>query len=141
MVAAEFRNRRCVGVDLSGLAVTLCKQRLDDATAQGKLARGRLSDPIHRTDTPQRTDVGKLPPYRTHKHALFGKQEGLCAGCRMMFPFQNFEVDHVVPKSKGGTDHPDNLQLLCSACNRLKGDRPNAAFLATLDQLGCRPST
>ncbi len=30
-------------------------------------------------------------------------------------------VGHILPRSKGGTDHPDNLQLLCSGCNRSKG--------------------
>ncbi len=28
-----------------------------------------------------------------------------------MFPFRNFTVDHVVPQSRGGTDHLENLQL------------------------------
>ena len=35
-----------------------------------------------------------------------------------------FEVDHVIPQSRGATDHIDNLQLLCSSCNRIKGNRP-----------------
>ena len=33
-----------------------------------------------------------------------------------------FEVDHIIPRSRGGTDHIDNLQLLCTHCNRTKGD-------------------
>ena len=32
------------------------------------------------------------------------------------------EVDHIVPKSKGGRDTLDNLQTLCMACNRGKRD-------------------
>ena len=28
----------------------------------------RLPNLYHRTDIPQRTDVGKLPPYKTHRH-------------------------------------------------------------------------
>jgi hypothetical protein len=32
------------------------------------------------------------------------------------------EVDHIVPKSKGGTDSLDNLQTLCFNCNRGKRD-------------------
>lgn len=30
------------------------------------------------------------------------------------------EVDHITPKSKGGTDSPDNLQAICKQCHRLK---------------------
>ena len=76
-----------------------------------------------RTDIPRRTDVDAPKDYRQNKHVLFGRQEGLCTGCKVMFPFRNFTIDHVVPQSRGGTDHLDNLQLLCGACNSLKGNR------------------
>lgn len=34
--------------------------------------------------------------------------------------WQRGEMDHVVPKSKGGTNDVDNLRLLCRRCNRRK---------------------
>ena len=33
------------------------------------------------------------------------------------------QVDHIVPWSKGGTDHLDNLVAACRTCNRAKSDR------------------
>ena len=30
-------------------------------------------------------------------------------------------VDHIQPLSRGGSDHPDNLQAACRACNQAKG--------------------
>ena len=72
----------------------------------------------------------ELPHYRTHKHRLYGEQEGICTGCSTHFPFRIFEVDHILPTAQGGTDHPDNLQLLCNACNRSKGNRTMAEWKA-----------
>ena len=88
-----------------------------------------------RTDIPRRTDIDAPIPYRQNKHVLYGQQEGLCNGCGVMFPFRNFTVDHVVPQSRGGTDHFDNLQLLCGACNSVKGDRPQEHLIARLKEM------
>ena len=52
----------------------------------------------------------------------------------MDFPFKIFEVDHVVPQSRGGGNHIDNLQLLCGHCNRIKGDRPQEYLITQLKQ-------
>ena len=128
-VAAEKRERHWVGIDLSSVAAALVKTRIENEM-------GLFFELNHREDIPRRTDLGKLPSYKTHKHQLFGKQEGLCAGCRVAFPFRNMTIDHIVPQSKGGTDHIDNLQLLCGACNSLKGTRDQAWFLADLKKRG-----
>ena len=92
-----------------------------------------------RDDVPRRTDQADVPYYRTQKHTLFGRQEGVCCiGCRIMFPFRNMTVDHVVAQAKGGTDHLDNLQLLCNACNSMKGTATQAEFIARLVREGIR---
>ena len=47
--------------------------------------------------------------------AGFGRREGL-------------EADHIVPRSRGGTDDSDNLQALCYRCNAMKRDRDDMDF-------------
>ena len=37
------------------------------------------------------------------------------------------EVDHIIPKAKGGTDDPDNLQAICEICHREKTAKENGA--------------
>ena len=132
LVAADRLNREWVGIDLSPLAARLVLKRLRDD-------RGPLfDDVIHREDLPRRTDLGELPNYRTHKHTLYGQQEGICIGCRVLFPYRNMTVDHIIPQAKGGSDHLDNLQLLCGACNSMKGTGTQAEFLARLRRAGYR---
>ena len=128
-VAADRLDRQWIGIDLSPLAAKLVRQRI---RSEGPL----LYDLIHRTDIPRRTDIGEVPNYRTQKHTLFGLQEGFCNGCQVTFPFRNFTVDHVIPRSRGGTDHPDNLQLLCAACNSLKGSRTQPELIVELRRQG-----
>ena len=130
LVAAEKLERRWVGIDLSPKAKELVARRMRKDLGMFGLRTA------YRTDIPSRTDQGKLPHYKTHKHTLFGQQEGLCAGCRHGFPFRNFTIDHVVPRSKGGSDHLDNLQLLCGACNSMKGVKSQEEFLAILKREG-----
>ena len=125
LVASEKLDRQWTGIDISPKAAELVRVRMNRET--------NLFDqfnPIVRTDIPKRTDVDKLPPYKTHRHMLYGQQEGHCAGCQHHFPFRNLTVDHIVAKSKGGTDHLVNLQLLCAACNSMKGTSSQAVFVA-----------
>ena len=50
-----------------------------------------------------------------------------CAYCgKSDVPLQ---VEHIVPKSKGGTDRVSNLALACEKCNTKKGNRPVEDFL------------
>ena len=126
-VAAERLQRHWIGIDISPKAVDLVRMRLENEI-------GILGNVIHRTDIPKRSE--KLPNYRTHKHTLFGKQEGLCNGCRTQFPFRNMTVDPIVPKSHGGTDYADNLQLLCGACNSTKGQGTQAELITRLKTQG-----
>ena len=126
-VAAEQLSRQWIGIDISPRAIQLVRTRLEKEV-------GFFGEVISRDDIPKRSE--KLPNYRTHKHTLYGQQEGLCGGCGEHFPFKNFTVDHIVPQSKGGTDHYDNLQLLCNYCNSVKGTGTQAELIARLKEQG-----
>ena len=52
-----------------------------------------------------------------------------CEYCRMHQSLQGatFHLEHVVPRSRGGSDDPDNLALACPGCNLHKSDRMEVA--------------
>ncbi len=129
-VSAEIEGRQWVGIDISPKAYDLVKSRLKKEVEIGGMEhagdhKSMFGYAIHREDIPKRTDLGKLPPYngQENKRKLYGEQGGDCAGCDTHFEARNLEVDHIIARNKGGTDHIENLQLLCGSCNRIKGNR------------------
>ena len=132
-VAAGKLGREWAGIDISPKAAELVRSRL-----RGEL--GLFYRGAHRTDVPARTDLGDIPPYNAdiNKRTLYGEQEGVCNGCRLLFPYRNLTIDHVVPQSRGGGDELGNLQLLCAACNSAKGSGTHEALIAKLVDEGIR---
>jgi HNH endonuclease len=53
------------------------------------------------------------------------RAEHRCEYCRAPEAIFNlsFEVEHIIPSSRGGSDDPANLALACRSCNLYKGDR------------------
>jgi site-specific DNA-methyltransferase (adenine-specific) len=116
-VAAQQLGRKWIGVDIEKQAVNILVERLSNDA-------GLFKDFINTFAVPQRTDVQMAEPTRAIKERLYKEQNGLCNGCKTQFEIRNLEIDHIIPRAKGGGDYYENYQLLCGACNRMKGDRP-----------------
>ena len=133
-VAAQQLGRKWVGIDIETKAVEVLVERLEgdgfieSDSQQGLKFKQKGIDFIHLTNAPQRTDVKieEITPQTKNdiKKRLFKQQEGHCNGCNVELEIQHFEIDHIVPKAKGGGDYMENYQLLCGNCNRTKGARP-----------------
>lgn len=59
--------------------------------------------------------------YNTRIQILLKKQRGSCNWCKTQFTYEDIlEVDHVIPKAKGGSNDFYNLQLLHRHCHDVK---------------------
>ena len=131
LVAANRLNRQWVGIDLSAKAGELVVDRIKDS-------EGLFGDIQVREDIPKRTDLG--PPLTTqerreYKGVLYGLQVGRCNGCNTHFErLEDFHMDHIVARARGGTDHDFNFQLLCGHCNSTKGTKTQAEFAAIISE-------
>lgn len=65
---------------------------------------------------------------------IYVKYKGICNICKRQHNkklantrpykyFSAFEIDHIVPYSRGGRNHVDNYQLLCKDCNKKKSNK------------------
>lgn len=45
-----------------------------------------------------------------------------CFWCECKLSAENLTLDHLKPKSKGGSNSLENLRLSCSPCNSSRGD-------------------
>ena len=126
LVAAEELGRQWIGIDVSPVAVRLVKERMQDELGLFGL------NIIERSDVPRRK--GKRS--RNIRELLYGKQAGNCNLCRVHFELRNMTVDHIIPRAHGGPDDDANLQLLCQACNSLKGTRTMTEAIARLRARG-----
>lgn len=57
---------------------------------------------------------------------------GRCSWCGASVLGAEFEIDHVLSVSRGGTNTPDNLALTCPDCNRQKSDKHPARYAAEI---------
>lgn len=95
--------------------------------------RQPITFPSMRVGRPRKNPVQirENPPDRgawARRAATWDRTGGKCWYCgRQTNPFRDFQVDHLIPVSAGGSDETDNLVPCCTGCNFAKGPR-------TLDQ-------
>jgi ATP adenylyltransferase len=111
--------------DLQGLTdeeridlIALCEEKLG-----AFLERRGLAPWQHR-----RRASGYVPG--SLRYDVIRRSGGRCEACGVAAEERALEVDHIVPRNKGGSDDPSNLQALCYKCNAQKRDRDDTDFSA-----------
>ena len=81
---------------------------------------------LHKVENPEIQGLeyqqGELAGYEVKEYLLlkFGHK---CAYCDGLSQDSVLEVEHMTPRSRGGTDRVSNLAIACHTCNQAKGKR------------------
>ncbi|WP_448572860.1 HNH endonuclease [Trichothermofontia sp.] len=59
---------------------------------------------------------------RSKKDQLIREYGSCCWWCRKQLPADTLTLDHLKPKSKGGSNSLENLRLSCFQCNNSRGN-------------------
>ena len=76
---------------------------------------------------------------RFSRFNIYARDGNRCQYCGRQFPRAELNLDHVVPRSRGGTSVWENVVCSCHRCNRLKGGRTPAEAGMRLVRLPRRP--
>lgn len=67
---------------------------------------------------------------------IYIRDKYTCQFCAKIFPVKELTLDHVFPKSRGGSNDPTNLVAACKKCNGRKRDRtPEEARMPLINPL------
>lgn len=72
---------------------------------------------------------GRMFGYADKKAYLLKREKRCCIYCGIHASKAKMEIEHVIPKSKGGTDSLNNLVLACTSCNQAKGNQDVQVYL------------
>ena len=79
---------------------------------------------------------GEYPGTPTRVSTLIKNQKGKCTHCGLNFTSEDLlEVDHIIPKSKGGKDTYSNLQLLHRHCHDTKTASDGSLHKSQIDEV------
>jgi len=60
---------------------------------------------------------------RLNRHTVFARDEHRCQYCGNRLPGSQLSLDHVIPRSRGGSTSWENVVCACLKCNVKKGGR------------------
>jgi 5-methylcytosine-specific restriction endonuclease McrA len=83
----------------------------------------------------------KMPRFslRLNRHTLFARDANRCQYCGRRFSPSQLSLDHVIPRSHGGTSTWENMVCACIRCNVKKGGRTPREAHMTLVRKPLRP--
>ncbi len=71
------------------------------------------------------TGYDRVPKRRVrfNRYNIYARDNNICQYCGKKFPKKQLNLDHVIPRSRGGKSTWENVVCSCLKCNRKKGGR------------------
>ena len=88
----------------------------------------RRYDPVRAGTFDERAALLEDDQKAQDKRQLFHDQQGKCVYCGNEYQYDELEIEHMIPKARGGPDHIRNCQLACGSCNLAKGTKTDIEF-------------
>jgi 5-methylcytosine-specific restriction endonuclease McrA len=87
-----------------------------------KNLREKFEQPVRHIFTPE------------ERQQMFNDANGVCEECSKKMTLKEMNIDHIIPLCVGGSNEPENLQVLCKKCHfvKSKDERDNHHFLKYL---------
>ncbi|MBE8159129.1 MAG: hypothetical protein HAW59_07110, partial [Betaproteobacteria bacterium] len=138
-VVAENLGCSWVGIDIDPECETIMKERC--AGESSEMGRKKVEDRSilqwknvevinarKAANLPRRKDIKEINKNDPAiKASFFRRQDGKCGLCKKPTRITLLEYDRVIPGIRGGRYTPDNIELLCSQCNKIKGGKTRQA--------------
>jgi 5-methylcytosine-specific restriction endonuclease McrA len=88
------------------------------------------------------TAYDRVPKRRVRfsRHNIFARDKNTCQYCGKKFPRADLNLDHVIPRSQGGSSTWENVVCSCHHCNRKKGGKTPEQARIKLISLPKRPA-
>lgn len=78
-----------------------------------------MDEEVRNARNPYRREY-KDPQYARNRRHRFERVHGRCELCSIVLQPGDWQCDHLVPLSKGGTSDISNLRILCIPCHKAK---------------------
>jgi ATP adenylyltransferase len=123
-----LKGRKIVTVDKGVVTLDITKLSFTQRTKLVAACNQRIADFIEQRGEGVWSGMIQLDPVPATTRYMILKRDKICQLCGNTKNDAPLEVDHIVPRSKGGTNDPKNLQTLCRPCNQGKSNLDDTDF-------------
>lgn len=123
-----LRHHRIVTVNKGVVSLDIAKLTFTQRTKLVAACNQRIADFIDLRGEGVWSGMIQLDPVPASTRYVILKRDKICQLCGNTKDDAPLEVDHILPRSKGGSNDLTNLQTLCRPCNQGKSNSDDTKF-------------